>query len=343
MRWGTRLRFVTPLACVAGCLFAPSPAHATSFVVKCASTHVASDDPIVFPGQAGASHRHEFYGARGVTAASTAAQLHRSPSSCRLRADTASYWAPTLEVDGRLVRGSLAAYYTRGAKPRAAALPAGLKLVAGDMRAAAPQSMRVTDWQCVGGRARTLAGAPVQNPHLRTVPTTCRADQRLGAWVRFPDCWNGRDLDTADHRSHLAYASPKGACPASHPVAVMQLQLLITWPVRPRGASRITLAGGRLGATGMHADFWNTWQQPTLRQLRWNCIEVAANCGELSSGSTRYSMPWPAPEFGAPGVVGAGSGAMSPSMPMSAGCDCCAPGSASPVAFSRRTSSTCVA
>ncbi|MBC7461536.1 MAG: DUF1996 domain-containing protein [Thermoleophilia bacterium] len=301
---------------VAGLLVTPPAARATSFVVKCASTHVASDDPIVFPGQAGAAHRHEFYGARGVTAASTAPELHRSSSSCRLRADTAAYWAPTLEVDGRLVRGSLAAYYTRGTKPRAAALPAGLKLVAGNPHAATPQSMRITDWQCIGGAARSTTGARSASPHARIVPTTCRSDQRLGAWIRFPDCWNGRDLDSPDHKTHLAYASPKGACPASHPVAVMQLQLLITWPVRPRPASIVTLAGGRLAATGMHADFWNTWQQSTLRQLRWNCIEVAANCGELSSGATRYASAWPAPEFGASPAADAGSGVMSPSMPM---------------------------
>jgi hypothetical protein len=32
---------------------------------------------------------------------------------------------------------------------------------------------------------------------------------------------------------------------------------------------------------GFHADFWNTWHQPALRQLRWDCIEVAAPCGEV--------------------------------------------------------------
>ncbi|MCW2949097.1 MAG: hypothetical protein JWN41_110 [Thermoleophilia bacterium] len=282
---------------------APARAAAASFVVKCASTHVASDDPIVFPGRPGAAHRHEFFGARGVTAHATAAQLHHRSSSCRLRADTAAYWAPSLEVDGRLVRGSLAAYYSRANKLRAAALPAAIKIVAGDVRAVATQPARVTVWQCVGRR---------NGKQLRRVPTTCARDQRLAAWVRFPDCWNGRDLDAPDHRSHMAYAIG-GACPATHPVAVMQLSLLVTWPVQPRARQRVTLGGGALGPTGMHADFWNTWQQPTLRQLRWNCIEVAADCGELWSHRAAHTSAWPAPEFGG----GGGGATMSPSMPMS--------------------------
>lgn len=280
----------------------PSSAAAQSFVVKCASTHVSNDDPIVFPGQPGAAHRHEFFGARGVHATSTAAQLHRASTSCRLRADTAAYWAPTLEVDGRLVRGSLAAYYSRAGKARAAAPPPGLKLLAGDAHATRPQSMLVTSWTCVGPAGATRAS--------RFVPA-CRAGQRLGARVVFPDCWDGRNLDSPNHRTHVAY-SWKRRCPRTHPVELMQVSMLVTWPTRPRSGASVTLAGGHLPATAMHADFWNTWQQPTLRQLRWTCIEVAADCGERTS--KRYSSPWPFPE---PVAVSepSGTGMASMSMP----------------------------
>jgi len=108
----------------------------------------------------------------------------------------------------------------------------------------------------------------------------CTAGERLAAWVKFPDCWNGRTLDSADHRSHLAYAA-RGRCPASHPVELMRLALLVSWPVRPSGADRVSLGDGRLPATGMHADFWNAWHMPSLHQLRWDCIEVPQPCGTV--------------------------------------------------------------
>jgi hypothetical protein len=99
--------------------------------------------------------------------------------------------------------------------------------------------------------------------------------------VRFPDCWNGRNLDSADHRSHMAYAV-RGRCPGSHPVEVMKLVVRITWPTRPASADAVTLGGGKVAPTGFHADFWNAWHQPALEQLRWDCIEVAHSCGAIT-------------------------------------------------------------
>jgi hypothetical protein len=83
----------------------------------------------------------------------------------------------------------------------------------------------------------------------------------------------------------MAYAV-RSRCPASHPVEVMRLALLVTWPVHPTGADLVTLGGGRMPATGMHGDFWNAWHMATLRQLRWDCIEVAAPCGTLRDTRT---------------------------------------------------------
>ncbi len=146
-------------------------------------------------------------------------------------------------------------------------------MIAGDMHAMEPQSMRVTTWQCRGVRSVSHETRTVQK---------CRAGQQLAAWVRFPDCWNGRTLDSADHRSHVA-RSWKGRCPSTHPVAMMRVAMLLTWPRRPASATAVTLGGGKLMATGLHADFWNTWRQPALTALRWKCIEVASNCGEIRS------------------------------------------------------------
>jgi hypothetical protein len=49
-------------------------------------------------------------------------------------------------------------------------------------------------------------------------------------------CWDGVNLDSPDHKSHIAYptAGPAsfhtdgGACPASHPVKIPQLMLEVS-------------------------------------------------------------------------------------------------------------------
>jgi hypothetical protein len=252
-------------------------ASANSFSVACTSSHLRLDDPIVFPGEAGRSHRHEFFGATSADAHATTGALMRAATTCAHAGDTASYWAPSLEVDGRLHRGALVAYYQRAGKRRAAAPPVGLRIIAGDMRARSPQSLRVTSWQC---SATPTARGVRSGRHARTVPR-CRAGQHLAGWVRFPDCWDGMRTDSADHRSHMAYSSG-GSCPATHPVELMRLVLRITWPTAPAtSAAHVTLGGGMVAATGLHADFWNAWRPAALRQLRWDCIEVARACGAV--------------------------------------------------------------
>jgi hypothetical protein len=79
--------------------------------------------------------------------------------------------------------------------------------------------------------------------------------------VSFPDCWDGKRLDSANHKSHMAYSS-RGACPGSHPVEVPSLSLLISYPVA--GGPSAELSSGRFSA---HADFVNAWDQGTFAGL----------------------------------------------------------------------------
>ena len=102
--------------------------------------------------------------------------------------------------------------------------------------------------------------------------------RRLSLHVIFPDCWNGKSLDSADHKSHVAY-SHKGdddvyRCPSSHKVAIPRLTMRFEWDFYPN-PSTLSLASGSIHS--MHADFWNTWHQPRLDQLvkrAWTPAEV---------------------------------------------------------------------
>ena len=224
------------------------------FAVLCGFSHRNQDDPIVYPNQPNRSHDHTYFGNTSTKASSTPASLRASgQTTCRPRADTAAYWAPTLFVRGDPVAPRYAvAYYVRRSVDPVRPFPAGLKMIAGNAMARAPQDARVTFWSC--GEQSISSSVPT------CVSAAGRSALRLT--VSFPDCWDGRRLDSADHKSHMA-SSTGGRCPASHPVAVPGLVLVIQYPVE--GGSAAELASG--GDFSGHADFVNAWDQRTLAAL----------------------------------------------------------------------------
>jgi hypothetical protein len=96
----------------------------------------------------------------------------------------------------------------------------------------------------------------------------------LAFHVVFPNCWNGRDLDSADHQSHMTYAE-QGLCPPSHPVEVPTISLTIRYPVRGGRGFELSSSGQYTG----HADFVNAWDQDELERLVDDCLNALAHCG----------------------------------------------------------------
>jgi hypothetical protein len=256
--------------------------HGNNFFVNCRFSHTSNDDPIVLPGMPGLSHAHTFFGNRSTDAASTPASLRAAGTTCKPLADRAAYWVPTLYKDGREVRPAKGQfYYNLRGYDRMAPFPAGLKMVAGQARPVKIQSTDVVWWACGGGggarsgkfvnvparcgtihmtyhgRARKCATCPL-------TPATFENDAKtyLELHVNFPDCWDGRHLDSPDHRSHMAY-SHAYVCPASHPVKVPAIRAMIRYPIRDGDGVELA-SGGQL--TG-HADFFNAWNQKALAHL----------------------------------------------------------------------------
>ena len=230
-----------------------APGGIPGFETFCFYSHSAQDDPIVKPNMPGmASHMHDFAGNTTTTANSTEASLRGAGTNCQEPDDTAAYWSPTLYSHGVTIRPDrLHAYYRWGQFKDVAAIkpiPAGLKIIAGDAMATGPQSNTVVGWNC-GVQGQT------QYDH----PISCKSGQKIVMHVFFPNCWNGRDLDSPDHKSHMAY-SHNGTCPAGYPVAIARLSADFGYPTID--ASAITLSSGAYWTA--HVDFWNTW-----KQTRW--------------------------------------------------------------------------
>ena len=96
---------------------APDVVGAFRFI--CTAGQVLPDDPIVFPGQPGKSHLHQFYGNEAANAFSTYASLRAGgQSTCNrgpFAANRSAYWMPAmLDGAGNVVKpGFVSIYYKR--------------------------------------------------------------------------------------------------------------------------------------------------------------------------------------------------------------------------------------
>ncbi len=223
------------------------------FSVSCAFDHRASDDPIVFYGQPGAAHSHDFFGALNVDAWTDAEDLPLFGTTCGHASDTAAYWAPTLfGPDGVAAQpASMLAYYQAGKAVRA--FPQGLKMIAD-----------------VGSNPKTGFSCSLNGPFMPG-PVDCSGGT-LKMHVRFPFCWDGVNLDSPDHRSHMSFT-----CNADHPVELVHLNIHIQYKIS--NGSQYHLAPNPDGSLpSIHADFFNGWDQARLEHIVNVCINAGVDC-----------------------------------------------------------------
>jgi hypothetical protein len=236
------------------------------FVTRCTFSHRAANDPIVYFGRPGASHLHDFFGNRTTNAFSTLKKLKKGPTTCRNLKDNSGYWTPSVRVNGALVTPNrMSAYYQSAGKDhtRIKAQPKGLKVVAGSAAATAPQGLKITSWDCADDN--TIPAS--------TTPPTCPLGT-LALHVNFPDCWDGVNLDSPDHKSHLAYTGKGKICPPTHPVLLPRLRVNVRYATTG-GPTTELVSGGQFSG---HADFFNAWKPAELKRLVRTCINAGITC-----------------------------------------------------------------
>jgi Domain of unknown function (DUF1996) len=226
------------------------------FSVSCTLAHQAKDDPIVFFAQPAATHFHDFFGAMGVDAFTTVDELRSLGTTCGNSGDTAAYWAPSLvSPDGTYVQPeNILAYYQAGNAVRA--FPQGLKMIAD-----------------FGGSPNTGFACSEAGPFSPT-PISC-PDGTLKVHVHFPFCWDGVNLDSPDHRSHMSYV-----CDAAHPIELVHLHVHIQYGIV--GGTDYRLAPNPDGSTpAVHADFLNGWLQSALEGIVATCVNAGLDCKKM--------------------------------------------------------------
>jgi hypothetical protein len=253
--------------------------HGPWFQIVCSLGVRRNDDPIVHPGQPGASHEHQFFGATGIDAHSTYASLTAAGTTCADRGDTAGYWVPTLYDENGIMRQPkrVRAYYYANTSTGTTVqpFPANLRIIAGSAQSTGPQPIGAIHWLC-----RNRLNQSAMLPLASNDPPRCDPDEFLSLSISFPDCWDGVHLDSSDHRRHMAYADSQRRCPASHPVKVPRMRLSITYEDAAFTGGAFTLGAPRghpmaLPSYAMHADFWNTWQQSALNEYVEGCLRSA--------------------------------------------------------------------
>lgn len=258
----------------------PPDTELGSFRVECDFSHRKLDDPIVAPG-GNASHLHDFFGNPTTNRNSTyQSMVAASSTTCGAAGDKAGYWIPTLYYsNGNPVPVRTTIFYYRN---RPVDNPTGIVPFPKDLRMIAGGANLNTDyvyWTCDG---ESDTGFSARKGYI---PNCGSAEIKNHIW--FPSCWDGKRLDSPDHRAHMAYGinddgepdpTDPDECPSTHPVKVPQIDFRIQY--------RATNGTGMYFSdmtTLPHSDFWNTWDQSQLTKWINECLKgEGQSCGEAT-------------------------------------------------------------
>lgn len=115
--------------------------------------------------------------------------------------------------------------------------------------------------------------------------------------LRFPTCWDGKNLDSPDHMSHVTYPvsgtfESQGPCPSSHPVRVPQVMYEVIyetgafndpsiWP--EDGSQPFVYSFGDKTGFGNHGDYLFGWKDDALQKIMDE--ECYVNCSSMRTQS----------------------------------------------------------
>lgn len=173
------------------------------------------------------------------------------------------YWHPTVyRVENGIYKKAdiyfSSAYYiwTTG---EATAFPDGFKMVAG--RNGVPEAR--VNFECVGCEEN------IENECIYTEFPGEECEE-LEVSMAFPTCWDGENIDSNDHMSHVSYdldgGQFDGDCPSSHPVKLPEIQLFFRILPYP-GGTHVFADGTSI----FHADYFSGWDSEELQNVLDNC------------------------------------------------------------------------
>lgn len=233
-------------------------------------------------------HVHTFYGPPMVHPAVSYQELRGNDpkkTSGNVEENQSLYWHPTIyrvhEDDTKTIVEPdwVTIYYAYSAHGNTTAFPKGFRMIGQSSTDPKVQSVCYgTTSPCVKDDGTPCQPSPVPNPVLPL--EAC--DGELGIVMLFPNCWDGVNLDSIDHSSHVAYA--QGAedatldtfasnkytlgenCPASHPIVLPQILLFIRL-MNYKGGHHVLSNDGN-----WHGDYIMGWEEDFLQNVLDGCV-----------------------------------------------------------------------
>ncbi|MEU6540278.1 DUF1996 domain-containing protein [Streptomyces sp. NPDC047000] len=272
-----------------------------TFTTRCgvnANKNHNTDNVIVAPGVAnGAHHLHDYVGNQKVNAFSTNDTFLQGGTSCQNKNDLSSYYWPVVRVqdgtqdfdqnaDGGGKEGNVGKIltpvsaqikYVGSATSKVVAMPQFLRIITGDAKTTTNGLANANaHWSCTGFENKV---------QLTTQYPICPQGSNVVRTFAFQSCWDGQNVDSANHRTHVAFADANGNCANGFkaiPQLTMRLVYKITPPVIQNGAVKNAFAVDGFPdqlhkAATDHDDFISVTTGNLAAKIA-NCVNTGQRC-----------------------------------------------------------------
>ena len=177
--------------------------------------------------------------------------------------------------DGEIIEPESATLkFISGGADKVVQMPFGLKILYGDAKQTTngPANARPS-WTCTGFEDRLTDLYPI-----------CPQGSKVERIHNFPNCWDGKNTDSANHRTHIVFPDRNSNnCPKGF-VKVPQLQITLVYDVpqdvQQNGQYKVdAFAQEAHNPRSDHDDFANVMSNAIMKRLT-NCINSGKKCAE---------------------------------------------------------------